>query len=346
MNGIEVVAAGGSMASPAAGLGLLPLLVAGALWYAELGSRQRAEGAARGTAMPCASIGCKHILSRCVPEVVGLVCCAALAALFLTWGDSEVPSDPADAEAWNKIKQEWPLLTTADTLIALQAMLRLPLVASATFRLGSACCSGGGEGDGATAAAWGAAPAALALAAGCARVAVLLLSPFHRLDGPLGGRLHVAFELAALPPLLGLARGAVGRRVRSLFPFVTVLAAVGCLSWRHRLALADESPSLDALFTAAELLETAAAAAYLARTLAWLGGPKAAASSLLHVLLPLQQGLTMYYWMVAFQDDPSLVGAGSPLSLLKISSSSQVALYLAAAALHLAHCMEEEHVSV
>merc|ERR1719343_345496 len=72
-----------------------------------------------------------------------------------------------------------------------------------------------------------------------------------------------------------------------------------------------------------------------------LGGPKGAASSLLHLLLPLQQGLTMYYWMFAFQDDPSLVGAGSPLTLFKLSGSSQVTFYLAAAALHLALCMEE-----
>lgn len=325
--------------SATASLGLLPLLAAGAMWYAELSTRhqRQQQRGARGTSVACASIDCKHFLSRCVPEVVGLASCGVLAALCLLWGDSKAPVDPADAEAWSRIRKDWPLLTTADTLIALQAMLRLPLAVSATFRLGAASSG--------SSAAWGAAPACLALTAGLARTAVLLLSPYHRLDGPLGGWLHIAFEVAALPPLAVLARGAVAR-ARSVLPFAVLLAAVGCLSWRNRLALSDDSPPLDALFTAAELLETAAAAAYLVRTAAWLGGPKSAASSLLHVLLPLQQGLTMYYWMLAFQADEGLVGAGCPLTLFKLSSSGQVSLYLAAAALHLALCMEEQPVAV
>lgn len=318
------VPAGGAASASAAHLGLLPLLAAGAVWCLEVRGRA-AQGA------PGAGLDCKRILRSCAPEMTGLMVCAAVAAAFLLRGDTAIPDDPSDAEAWLRIKSEWPLLTTADTLIAFQAMLRLPPLLSAAFRPSS--------GPAARSTALGAAPATLALAAAAARVALLVLSEHHRLDGPLGGFLHMAFEVAALPALVVLARSALCRG-RCLLAVSVAFAAVACLAMQHRLALAEESPTLDALYTLAELLEFLTSAAYLARTVVMWGGPKGSASTLMHTMLPLQQGLSMYYLMLAFQDSEGLIGAGQPLALLKLSSTCQVFFYIVAATMHLTLCVE------
>lgn len=58
-------------------------------------------------------------------------------------------------------------------------------------------------------------------------------------------------------------------------------------------------------------------------------------ASLLHAVLPVQQGLAMYYWLLAFDDENGLSATGQPLTLLRVSSTVQVGMYVAAAVLHL-----------
>jgi len=275
---------------------------------------------------------CGPALRDFVPEAAALASCALVAGALLLrgGGPAMAMTDPADLEAWSRITAAWPLLTTADSLIALQAMLRLPPLLSASLRPSVAER---------TACPAFSLPSAVALAAAACRVTLLLLSPYHQLDGPLGGWLHIAFEAAAVPLLLILACDVI-RRLRCVLVLLVVVTAAACLASCHRLALADDNPVLDSLFTLAELLELAAAAAYLARTLAMSGGPHGAASSLMHAVLPLQQGLSMYYLLLAFHDETGLVGAGSPLALLQLSSTAQVGIYVLAATMHMTLCIE------
>jgi len=323
-------------ASSAGTFGLLPVLFcAGAIWLAEMWQRGE-RAAAPGRASPCAP-ECRQLLRDHFPEAAGLTGCVALAAALLLRGDNFAPIDPADIEAWSQIKAAWPMLTTADSLIAMQAMMRVPPLLSALLRSGASRYA---ETERASPMAGG--PAALALCAAICRVTLLWQSPHHRLDGPMGGWPHVVFELVALPALLLLSRGALSR-LRRAVSLATTLAVLAWVAARHRLAFAEDNPALDALLTLGELLELAAAALCLAGTAA-AGGGGGFSASLVHAALPLQQGLSAYYWLVAFKDEPGLAGEGQPLQLLQFTGAAQVGVYLLAAVLHFAFRAEEHSV--
>merc|ERR1719401_2707638 len=68
---------------------------------------------------------CAKIVWRCAPEVMGFSVVLLLAAILRLRGDTEVMTDPAMQQVWEQIKVEWPILMGADTLLNLQAMLRL-----------------------------------------------------------------------------------------------------------------------------------------------------------------------------------------------------------------------------
>lgn len=324
MDTVEGVAAHG--AQP-----LMLLVGAAVLWSLELWSRVAQDAAGTPNAWSHTA-ACGKVLRSLSCEAAALAACALLAGTLLCGGGPAMTfADPADAEAWNRITAAWPLLTTADSLIALQAMLRLLPLLSALLRP-----SESSKVNFAT----GSLPPALALAAAVCRVVLLLRSPYHRLDGPLGGWFHIAFEVAAIPPLLILSRHVM----HQLQCVAAWFAVIGCAAWLssyHRLALSDDSPVLDSAFTLAELLELAAAATFLARSLKMNGGPRGIASGVMHAVLPLQQGLSMYYLLVAFQDDAGLVGAGSPLAVMQRSSTAQVGMYLFAAAMHATLCLDD-----
>jgi len=129
----------------------------------------------------------QRLFRKLIPEMGGLMIVSALVAMFLVCGreDEALQED----KAWNDVKREWPLLMTADTLIGLQAMVRLVFLLSASFRRPDVKLSSfDGE------------PAAFFLLAALVRVALLVLSPreVYHLDGPLGGDMNVAMEVTAL----------------------------------------------------------------------------------------------------------------------------------------------------
>mmetsp|Transcript_109780 Transcript_109780/g.343251 ORF Transcript_109780/g.343251 Transcript_109780/m.343251 type:complete len:210 (+) Transcript_109780:3-632(+) len=205
-------------------------------------------------------------------------------------------------------------------------MLRVPPLVSALLRPSRACPMAGG-------------PALLGFGASACRVGLLWLSPHHRLDGPLSGWIHWSFEIAGLTALLLLSRSAF-QKWRQALTLVTVVLTATWVATNHRLAFAEDSPALDTLLTLAELLELSTAALYLTRTFALADAASGGAASLLHAVLPLQQGLSMYYWLLAFEDEPGLSSAGQPLTLLRVSSTVQVGMYLGAAVLHLSFSAE------
>lgn len=237
---------------------------------------------------------CGKLLRVCVPEAVGLLACLAVAAVLRARGDARTP-DGADAEAWAEIKAQWPLLITADTLLSLQAMLRLVVLVSAL--LGAGRGASGPLADEAS---------MLWLGAATARVALLARSGAYMLDGPLGGRLPAACEVAVLPVLLALSRRTLAR---APFACATVLALSATLASRNFLLLAGDQVA-DTLFMASHSLDLLAAFAYLFRTVLIEHRSTDVSIGFAHLLMPVQQAMSAYYWLQAFHAMPELVGAG------------------------------------
>merc|ERR1719330_1245075 len=262
---------------------------------------------------------CKRVLKECMPEAASLMACLTLAAALRARGDA-VP--PSDSEAWAQIKAEWPLLLTADSLLSLQAMLRVVVLLSMVFRAGSSEYP----------VPLSEAPAALWLGANVARLLLLSQTSAYKLDGPLGGMLPVACEIAVLPILLVLSRGTI-QRAWGTFTFV--MAAAAGLAFRNRLALCGDAAS-DALFTFAHSLDLLAGCTYLVRTVLIDRCTEDVSVGFTHLLMPIQQGLAAYYFWQAFSYVPELVGSGLPFEVLQIGSTVCFGAYLAAAALYIA----------
>jgi len=266
---------------------------------------------------------CKRFLKECAPETAGLMACLTLAAALRARGDVVQPSD---SEAWEQIKAQWPLLLTADTLLSLQAMLRLVVLLSIVLRAGISGRPAPLSEE--TAALW--------LGANTARLVLLSRTTSYMLDGPLGGILPVACEIAVMPILLVLSRGTI-RRAGLTLALVAVAAA--CFASRNRLALCGDS-SADALFTLAHSLDLLAGCTYLVRTALIERCSQDVSVGFTHLLMPIQQGLAAYYFWQAFGFAEELVGSGLPFEVLQIGSTVSFGAYLAASALYIADCYD------
>lgn len=348
-------------------LASLPLLaLAAVVWALERhrrGSSEVAVSAVRTRQLEALFVGgCGRSLKRLAPEAAGLALCAFLAGVLLLWGGNNgAPlATPEDHALWQQIRAEWPLLTTADSLLGLQSMLRMLLLISALARPLEALDSPlAGE------------AAALLCLAACARVTLLALSPqdVYHLDGPLGGVMNMALEVAALSPLAFLALGQhiaaaatgrprpVGAALGAASSILAVAGLTAVAAWAaatNHLAIAGpEAVHLDVLFAFAVLLEVAASAAFLVRA---VGMPRAASlhglqgnafSTFAHLLLPLQQLLPTYFFLSAFggaplEEIPALVGAGRPFEMLQLAGAAQVGAYLLAAVAHFLRSTADE----
>mmetsp|Transcript_5264 Transcript_5264/g.19811 ORF Transcript_5264/g.19811 Transcript_5264/m.19811 type:complete len:359 (-) Transcript_5264:656-1732(-) len=283
--------------------------------------------------------GFAGMLWRLLPELMALGAVAAYAGVRLSQGGHNNHAAPIlaeDTSLWEGINNEWPILTTADSLLALQAMLRCVLLASAA-RWGKEADSSPLSGESVL---------FLALAA-VLRLGLLMASPsdVYHLDGPLGGVGHLIFEVASVVMLAYLSFRTLkhGLFEKACLPAcaVAVLCAA-LLSARNRLALATpEANCLDILFSLSELIECLAAVAFLARTIRCAEGTTLGSfSSFAHLLLPVQQLMPVYFMLTAWGSAPleeveALVGAGRPFELLQLAGVAQVGLYLLAGGLHL-----------
>ncbi|CAE8669882.1 unnamed protein product [Polarella glacialis] len=263
----------------------------------------------------------KKILRECAPEAAGIIACITLVAALRARGDFQVTGE--DQEAWEHIKREWPLLMTADTLLALQVLLRLVLIISAVLR----------SGDG------GLLPLAdeaalLWLGGAIARMVLLTQSTAYMLDGPAGSIMPAACEAAVVPLLLVLSHGSLRR---SPVTVVLVTLAVWQFSCRNYLNIASEFTA-NVLFTAAHSFEFLASFAYLFRTLLIDNGSKGHHVSVgfTHLLMPIQQGLAAYFWLQAFDPDADVNGGGLGIAVIQIGCVVQLGVYLATAALYTA----------
>lgn len=288
-----------------------------------------AEDAREGNGLPNMT-KLRRSLQWCAPEILGLVACLLLASLLRARGDTS----NLDNDAWNQIKREWPLLITADSLLALQAMLRLVICISALLRT---------SGPGASFVPLCQEPATLFGFASMARVALLARGSPYTLDGPLGGALPAACELAVVPLFTVLGFQALRQNVSGS---ALAIAAAAWFASRNHLSIAND-PITDSLFSLAHALELLGAFAYLARTV-FMGcsGRSSLATphvGFAHVILVAQQCMPAYYFSAgAFEYSPDLVGIGRPFELLQFGSIIQLGAFFAAFAFFIAEATGDD----
>jgi hypothetical protein len=284
---------------------------------------------------------CKHDWFRqLAPEISGLTLVVGLVILLLSYRkDHSLDGDAV----WTEVKHDWPLLTTADSLLGIQALIRLVFLVSASFRRGGALSSPFAE-----------EPAAFFLFACGTRVALLILSPAdaYRLDGPLGGDMNMAAEVTAFLLLVPLGYQVLLKGMRHLAcVFVAILLCLGLACTNHFALAGAHMNHLDVLFSFIVLLEVLAAVSFLIRS-GYMGSghTKVAFAGFAHFLLPFQQAMPTYFLLVAFappfQAEPSLVGNGRPFELLQAAGLAQVLMYIFAWMLFCMACAAEEKLSV
>lgn len=281
--------------------------------------------------------GAKRVLRECAPEATLLLSCLTLAAALRARGDVGYvtgPNDDGNDQAWEQIKTEWPLLITADSLLAFQTMLRLVALTSTAWRMRRASSTHAVPPmplEGGVSVLW--------LGTFCARAFLHHRTQNYMLDGPLGGWSSVACDTFMILPLLSLSAKALLQA--PLTAGVTFASAIA-YAHRNRLNLAEEDVLADTTFMAMEVLEMIAAFAYLGRTVVADTGKKDLAAGFTHLLMPLQQALSSYYFLEAFPAVSELVGSGKPFETLQFGHTAAFGAYLAAAALYFAECLDVE----
>merc|ERR1719240_823913 len=114
------------------------------------------------------------------------------------------------------------------------------------------------------------------------------------------------------------------------------IVIAGLFASHNRLSLGNDIIA-DSAFTCAHSLELVAALAHLLHA---GPGASAAGGGVMALCLPLQQVLSAYYFLEAFEFSKPLVGAGHPFELLCGGAVCQLGMYLCAGAVHLA-CLTE-----
>jgi uncharacterized membrane protein (GlpM family) len=270
---------------------------------------------------------------RCAPELLCVAGALGVAVLLRLRGDvDDVWPSPQHAQVWEQIKQEWPILCGADTLLNFQAWLRLLVVMAVAVRAKA------NEKLPMTGMA-----AVFLLAAMTARTALATRTDMYRLEGPLalGGDLPIAVELAMLPRLAWLSVRAVRQTP------IAAAAWVGAVTWFasfHFLNLA-KNPEADKLFILAHAMEMFAAFAFMINTIVAVCGGReemrSAAAGFMQLVMPCQAALSAYYFMPgvgAFDPHASLVGGGRPFCVLIWANLFQLMAYLCSAAFFVAGC--------
>lgn len=257
---------------------------------------------------------CTCLLRQSVPEVVGIIVCVGTVAVLLS--RPQKFGSPEDEEMWAELKLEWPRLACADTLLAIQAMLRVVVLAAATFH---ARTSGRVS---------LASQSATLLGLGClARVTAGAGSEAYLLDGPLGAKLPVVCDVASMMLALSLGKACFWKRP---LPTVFTVIALTWLSSRHCLNLSGGKPHLDALFVASYGFDLLAALTHLFQNLS-IGSAGAALPR--QAILAAHGVIGAYYFHYALPHTEELVLVGCPLQFLELAHTAAAAACLGAMAL-------------
>lgn len=282
---------------------------------------------------------CVTVVAGCAPEVLGLSVVLMMAVILRLRGDTDIMTNPMQQQAWERAKAEWPILMGADTLLNLQAMLRLLVLLFLARRAqvgGRSPLSG--------------LPALLFLAAALTRGRMGCVTDAYRLEGPLalGGALPIACEVAGVA--FWTALGSSALRKAPVAASVMVGGAIWFAS-HHYLNIA-ENASADQLFIQAHVLELLAAFAYVSRAICLAVGREDASGDehdsdhsaskgdwksnafigFMHMVMTVQQAFSAYFFLTAFEPNPSLVAVGRPFCVLCIANLLQLGAFFCAAA--------------
>lgn len=309
---------------------LLSAAVAVVILGAEARRQDRAGLGRSGISFDSRFVMVPAVLRRYAWEAAGLAVCTFLVATLRSrLGLQAQPSHYGGVtmeQAWAVLTGWRTALVSSGGLLSVQALFRVAAYASMVLR---------GTADPREAKR----PMArgvcvLLLAAQLCRMMVLVGSSAH----PRGGAFSSCLEVACLLLLLGLGlRPALSRPLVFLTP-CGLCVAFGAL---HRLDLAHNL-LVDSLFSTVHALEFLAALANLAGTVWSSGGPVVASTSevVVHLALPLQQGLAAYFYLEVFEVSSRSAEFGFPAELLWASSVGQLGMYLAASVLHFAECCD------
>jgi len=255
-----------------------------------------------------------------LPEAISLLAFVVVAGILRIHGHITHFDDPALQARWEIDSRNWPVLLGADTLLALQAMLRLAIIVPLLIR---GCTTTPLYGD----------CAALWLFGGLARFYLFVAfrsDSAYRLDGPLGGITPFLFETACLPILLGLAWKAI--RTRPLQLTAAAAAAAVSVALQNYLRL-EGGGHQDQLFMLANVCDLEASIAFILSTVL-ADYDRCFSSSFLHVMMPIQAAAAAYYFELVFQYDRSLDAAGNPVAVYRLGALAQLCIYSTAASLH------------
>merc|ERR1719162_467175 len=199
--------------------------------------------------------GLSKIVHKCTPELLCFSVWAVFAIALRMRGDTDVIVDPAEIAVWDQIKKEWPVLMGADTLLNMQAMIRLLVIALVAARtsVDEALPLSGMA-------------AVLMFSAMVARSSLVARTGEYRLEGPLslGGDLPEMCQVAMLPRLAMLSLRSIRESPATA---AIVVSAATWFASHHYLNFAAD-PSTDRLFTLAHVFELLAAFAYLFNSIA------------------------------------------------------------------------------
>jgi hypothetical protein len=267
---------------------------------------------------------CRQFLWQHAPEAAGLAATLSIAA-GLRWRGSS--HETGDEKTWEAIMREWPILITADSLLSLQAMLRVLVYLSVALRAAQNPLSKE--------------VAFIFCAAAAGRATLAARSDVYLLDGPLGGFVPIICEVASVPLLAFLSRGLCRRGVLNC---AFTIAVAACIAYRNRLALANDA-FIDGLFIFAHVTELIGSFAYLCNSLMLdfkvIGmGRNSVAMRFAHIILLIQGGLSAYYFKHAFAYHAELVSVGHPFEILQMGGIAQIAAFASAAMVLMAEHME------
>lgn len=287
----------------------------------------------------------RKVIRRCPLEIWGLTLALSLVVALRTLGPSIVPSwaksSRDGANSWQEIEREWPILKTADTLLAGQSMLRPLALISALVRARSQTDSG-------CRSAVHALTPEFALLLAAAIVMRCISFPAagndsYALVGPAGGMLPIAFDIASLTLLfcicIGHARTCRWPIVAGCVMFALAVAAKNDLGLAEHYKPGVPAWYADKAFACASVLESEATIAYLAY--AGLGSMVRGGIGVT-ALLVVGQFFAAYFFVMAFPfgGEQAAVEHGHGTAVVTGGSVLQLGALLLALAIHAARSLE------
>jgi len=270
----------------------------------------------------------KRGVQRSPPEILGAAGVFVLMLALRCLGPLVLPpwvATSQGADVWATIQSEWPLLSTADTLLSMQSMMRPIAVLSVMMHAPRSSDRQETE-----------EPHTLALSRegailwACGMVARCVAFPIsgsidYMLIGPAGGIIPVAFDIVTLTLLFCFLVGSSKRCCWTVVAGCFVVALV--TSNRNNIGLIEHSNLADWSFAFAHALELFASAHHFAH-LASATSPVLGACRVT-MMLVVQQILSAYYFMNVFPiDDPGFGEAQRGRGLLLITGGSVASLGL------------------